>query len=471
MKTLLINVPNFDEIIGNNPAILEQERGCNPPLGLLYLAGYLEKHSDHSVAVIDSQVERLNYADLKSRIEQASPDVVGITAMTLTLIDVMKTVDIVKQIDKRIKVVIGGPHVFLFPYETINLPNIDYLVIGEGERTFKELLDNMRDIAKLKKIPGLVFKDNGETINTGQPALIENLDDLPFPARHLVPYRDYSSLLAKGDVVTTIFTSRGCPFKCSFCSRPHLGKLFRFQSAKRVVDEIELCAKMGIHEFLFYDDTFSVNRNRVIDVCKGIIKRKLNIRWNIRSRVDTIDDDMLKHLKAAGCQGIHYGVEAGTEKILKVLNKGINLDQVKKTFDLTRKHKIPILAYFMIGNPSETREDIMETFRVARDLNPDYVHMTILTPFPGTKIYQNGLESGVIANDVWKEFARDPMPDFIPPHWGETLTKEELNELLIKGYKGFYVRPKYVLKRLVSLKSFSELKKKIRAGLKVLSMK
>jgi radical SAM superfamily enzyme YgiQ (UPF0313 family) len=153
------------------------------------------------------------------------------------------------------------------------------------------------------------------------------------------------------------------------------------------------------------------------------------------------------------------------------LNKGITIDQARQVFDLTRKHKIPILSYFMIGNPSETIDDIQTTFKVMKMLNPDYVHMTILTPFPGTKIYFDGLESGIIRKDYWREFAANPSPDFTPPHWDELFSREELNDLLVKGYKAFYVRPAYILNRILALRSFAEFKKKAMAGLKVFKMK
>lgn len=471
MKVLLINPPRENEIVGNNPPIIEEERGFNPPLGLLYLAGYLESYSQYDITIIDSQVEELDYNSLKSRILLVKPDVVGLTTMTMTLIDVTKTLEIVKEVNKNIKVILGGPHVHLFPEETINLKNIDYLVLGEGEEIFKELIDRIGDKSELRKIPGLVFEDNGEIINTGFKSIIKNLDGIPFPARHLVPYKKYSSLLAKRNPVTTIFTSRGCPFQCSFCNRPHLGKVFRARSPKNVVDELEECTKMGICDFLFYDDTFTVNKQRVIDICNKIIKRKLDIGWDIRTRVDTVDEEMIKSLKMAGCQGIHYGVEAGTDKILKVLNKGITISQAKEAFDLTRKYKIPILAYFMIGNPTESRDDIFTTFKVMKELKPDYVHITILTPFPGTKIYFDGLKSGIIKKDYWREFSKNPTKNFIPPHWGEYFSREELSDLLIKDYKKFYIRPSYIFKRIKKLRSIGELKKKFRAGMKVFDMK
>jgi len=470
MKVLLINPPRENEIIGNNPSIIEEERGVNPPLGLLYIAGYLEKYTHHAVEIIDAQVEKLDYGILERRIQLINPDVVGLTAMTMTMIDVIKVVNIVKKIKSDAKVVLGGPHVHLFPDETINLKGIDFLVLGEGEVTFKELLDNVDDKSKLQEIKGLVFKRNNHIINTGVRMPINNLDELPFPARHLVPYKKYTSLLTTGNIVTTMFTSRGCPYRCSFCDRPHLGKKFRSRSSMNVVDEFEECTKIGINDFLIYDDTFAVNKKRVIDICNEINRRKLAINWDIRTRVDTVDEEMIKSLKKAGCRGIHYGIEAGTDKILKVLNKGITIQQAKYVFDITRKYKIPILAYFMIGNPTETIDDIHTTFKVMKSLDPDYVHITILTPFPGTKIYFDGLKNGVIERDYWREFAENPSSDFVPPNWGEMFNRDELNELLSEAYRKFYLRPSYILKRLTGIRSISELKKKARAGIKVFRM-
>ncbi|MDP7197333.1 MAG: radical SAM protein, partial [SAR202 cluster bacterium] len=168
--------------------------------------------------------------------------------------------------------------------------------------------------------------------------------------------------------------------------------------------------------------------------------------------------------------GIHYGIETGSEKILKVLDKGITIEQANRIFELTRKYRIPTLAYFMIGNPTETIDDINTTFKVMKMLKPDYVHLTILTPFPGTKIYFDGLKSGIIKKDYWREFAKNPSPDFVPPHWDEIFNKNELKDLLIKGYKGFYMRPSYVFKKILDLKSFNEFKKKAVAGFKVFAM-
>ncbi len=470
MNILFVNPPRANEIMGNNPAIIEEERGVNPPLGLLYVAAYAEKFSDFGISVLDCQAEAIDYPGFKSYLLNNKPSVVGLTAMTMTIIDVMKCVRIIKDVDSSIVVVLGGPHVNLFPEETIKLNGVDFLVLGEGEETFTKLMHALAGKRNYHDIVGLVFRENGEIKNTGGNPLINDLDNLPFPARHLTSIDKYNSLLSSGKRVTTIFTSRGCPYKCSFCDRPHLGKIFRARSAQNVVDELEECVNLGITEFLFYDDTFCVDKKRVIDICNKIVKRNLPISWDIRTRINTVDEEIIQHLKMANCQGIHYGIEAGTEDILKVLKKGITIKKAKEVFKLTKKHGVPTLAYFMIGNPTETLDDIYTTFKVMRDLDPDYVHLTILTPFPGTEIYIEGLKKGIIKKDYWREFAMNPRSDFVPPHWGEIFSKEELDELVVKGYKTFYLRPKYILKRLSRLKSFPEFKKKAKAGLKVFSM-
>lgn len=471
MKILLINPPAFNTIESEVPEVVREERGFNPPLGILSIAGYLEKKSDIEVEILDTQVEELNLSQIKERIKVAKPDAVGITTMTFTLLDVLNVAKVVKEIDPEIKVILGGPHPHIFPEETIFFPEIDFLVIGEGEETTKELLENINQIQKLKLVKGIVFKEGEETIKTEERPLIMNLDELPFPARHLVPYKKYTSVLSTKDIVTTAFTSRGCPYKCLFCDRPHLGKFFRARSAKNVADELELCQKMGIGEALIYDDTFTIDRQRVINICNEILQREIKIGWDIRARVNTVDEEVLKKLKEAGCLRIHYGIEAGTEKILKVLRKGITLEIAERAIKMTKKVGIQTLAYFMIGSPTETKEDIEQTIAFAKKIDPDFVHITILTPFPATDVYRLGLERKIFPSDYWREFAKKPDSSFSPLYWEENLTKDELKAYLKKAYQSFYFRPKYLIKKLSELKSWPEFKRKAQAGLSILKFK
>ncbi len=467
MKVLLVNPPQLNLITNNIPSVVDEERGYNPPLGILYVAAYARENTPHEIKVIDAVVEELGYPELKSRIALEKPDVVGITATTFTLVDACETARLVKEIDKEIKVVMGGPHPYIYPEETINLPGVDFLALGEGEEVFSALVNNLHNPAALRKTRGLVFKHNGEIINTGNPPLIEDLGSLPFPARDLTPYRKYYSLIAKTQPVTTMITSRGCPFRCLFCDRPHLGKRFRPRPAVNVVDEMEQCVGLGIREFLIYDDTFTVKKERVSEICREITERGLKVGWDVRARVDTITPEMLKAMKDAGCERIHYGVEAGSPEVIKTLRKGITIEQVRRAFRETKDAGISILAYFMIGSPGETRAQMEESLRLAGELSPDYLHLAITTPFPETDLYRMGFERGVLKDDYWREFAKTPKAGFTPKVWDEYLDREELVELLHRGYKDFYLRPGYIWKGIKGLKSFSELKSKARAGIKL----
>jgi len=467
MKVLLINPPQQNMVTNNIPSIVDEERGYNPPLGILYVAAHARENTPFDIKVVDAVVEELDYPALKARIAAEKPDVVGVTATTFTLLDALLTVRLVKEINPEITVVLGGPHPYIYPDETIRLPGIDFLVIGEGEAVFSALLNNLHDKEALKGIRGLVFKEGDSVVNTGLPPLVDDLDSLPFPARDLTPYDKYNSLIAKGGPVTTMITSRGCPYRCLFCDRPHLGKRFRPRSAKNVVDEMESCAKMGIPEFLIYDDTFTISKKRVLDICAEIKARGLKIGWDVRARVDTVNAEMLSAMKDAGCDRIHYGVEAGSPEVIETLRKGITLEQVRRVFKETKEAGISILAYFMIGSPGETRAQMEESLRLAKELAPDYLHLSITTPFPETDLYRLGFEKGVLKEDYWRKFASDPQKGFIPQVWDENLSRDELITMLHRGYKEFYLRPGYILGRLKRVRSLSDLRAKARAGFKV----
>jgi len=471
VKALLINPPAENTLVGNNPKFLDEERGCNPPLGLLYIAAVLEQQSDHDVAVVDAMAEELSYEALGQRIAAETPDLVGITAMSFTLLDVIRTIEVARQTAPDARIAVGGPHVHLFPNETVALPGVDFALRGEGDYQVRDLCDRLAEPDRWGEVPGLTYRSDGEIVENLVAPLIDDLDALPFPARHLVPIERYGSVLARRQPVTTMFTSRGCPYRCAFCDRPHLGKKFRARSATSVVDEMQACLDLGIHEILIYDDTFTVKRQRVLDVCAEIQRRGLDVGWDIRARVDTVDEEMLKALAAAGCERIHYGVEAGSDKFMKVLRKGITVEEARTAFRLSKRAGISTLAYFMIGIPGEQEADVRQTFRLARQLDPDFAHITILTPFPGTEIYRTALAEGVYESDHWLDFARSPRPGFQPLYWTRDLSRERLESLLTEAYKSFYTRPRYILKQLLKIRSWRELRQKIKAGLRVLFLR
>ncbi len=472
MKALLINPPRWNELVGKNPSIIEKHRGFNPPLGLLYLAASLRKFSSHEVEVLDTQPPRFTYEQLRRHLEGRSYNVIGVSAMTFTLIDAYKTVRLVRDVMPSAAIVMGGTHIHLFPRETIHLSGVDFAVMGEAEESFRLLMDALPDPAKLLHVPGLVYRDgSGIRQNSFQP--LEELDSLPFPERNLLKVDDYSSLLSRGALSTTIITSRGCPFQCAFCDRPlsPITSRFRYRSPANVVDELEECIGLNIKDFLFYDDTFTVKRDRVLAICEEILLRDLKIRWDIRTRVDLVDAEMLRMMKKAGCQAIHYGVEAGNDRILKIINKGFSVSKVREIFRLTQTIGIETLAYFMIGLPYERESDIQDTFDLARELKPDYAHISIFSPYPGTALYNMGLENGIIKEDIWRDFASDPKDGFRIPVWEEYFTRDQLYEMIVKFYKSFYLRPFYWMSRLTRIRSGAEFQRKIRAGLSVARMK
>jgi len=472
MKVMLIYPPethmirtNFAEALGRD------EVRVYPPLGLLYVAAAAERLPGVEVRVLDAPAEKAELEDIRGRVSDFGPDVVGIQALTFTLIDARQVASAVKSVSGDIHVCVGGAHVNIYPEETMRWGEVDSIVMGEGEYAFAELLECLRGGRSLESVSGIYYRKNGDIVRTEPRGTIENLDDVPAPARHLIDQTTYWSSIAKTRPVTTLMTSRGCPYRCIFCDRPALGKRFRARSAQSVVDEMETCVRdYGIREFFFYDDTFSINRQRVVDICNEILARRLDVIWDVRARVNTVDPALLGLLRKAGCERIHYGVEAGVQRIVDALGKQISLDQAEQVFRWSRTEGIQTLGYFMIGNPGETREDIAQTIEFARHLRPDYAHFAVTTPFPGTALYRMGIEQGLYKTDHWRTFALSPDEGFVPPAWTETLSTEQLRELLREANRSFCLRPGYVLKRLLQVSSIGELVQKARIGWKMLRL-
>lgn len=470
MKVLLIATPIENMISTILPEDVEKNRGYSPPLGLMYIASYLRDKGYKEISIIDAQAEELSYEVLKDRIKAFKPDFVGITTMSFTIIDVLKTVRISKELFPGVKVVLGGPHVHIYPEVTLrNCPDIDFIIMGEGEKPFAELIEAFGKKKSFSGIKGLVYRSgSSDILNNGPVEFIEDLDSVPFPARDLVKKELYSSVLSHKNIVTTMITSRGCPFQCTFCDRPHLGKKFRARSAKNVVDEMQQCYEMGIEDFFIYDDTFNLDKQRVIDICNEIMKRSLKIGWDIRGRVDRIDENSLRLMKKAGCERIHFGVESGSERILKKIKKGITLKQVQEAFNISRSIGITTLGYFMLGFPDETEDEMFQTIRFATKLPSDFVQFAILIPFPATNMYRELLNCGYYQTDIWFEFANNPSVNFSPPVCSSKVTEQRLLEIWRYAYRRYYRRPSYILRSLKKIKSFKELRQKMKVGLKIL---
>ncbi|MFQ5835151.1 MAG: B12-binding domain-containing radical SAM protein [bacterium] len=442
--------------------------GHYPPLGLMYVAGYLEKNSSHHVEMLDVALEGLDYGGLEEEIKKRVPDAVGIYTTCFTLYNAYEVAKCTKSINSDIIVMLGGPHVDVYPKESVSLPAVDYLVLGEGEITVKELLDAHEKHQDPSNIAGIAYRRNGERHITAHRDLHHSLDELPFPARHLLPYKKYHSLIGKSEISTTMMASRGCPSGCNFCFLQY-GRTIRMRSPKNVCDEIEHCVNMGIREFFFFDENFTINRKKVLALCDEIKNRGLKVYFDIRSRVNTVDEEVLQRLKDAGCERIQFGVESGTQEILKAMNKRITLEQVERAFRAAKKVGLTTYADFMIGYPGEDLDQIKRTIDFAIELDPDFVQFGVTSLFPKTKIYFDALEKGFLKTDVWGEMSSNPVEDFLPPLASETFSREELEAMQRLAYRRFYLRPSYMVKRLLKVNSFTQFFRQAKAGYHVLS--
>ncbi len=469
MKVLLVNPPCRRPVRSILPPEIEKERGLFPPLGLLYLAGSVRDLPGVEVRVIDSLVDDLSVDDIAHWVAEGSFDIVGITVMTFSLVDAMDTAMAIKAARPDTVVIAGGPHPHLFPEETLALGPFDAVLRGEGEESFRRLLEGWPE-TRQHPPPGLWWKQGPK----GEPdiaPLIDRPESLPRPARDLSPISAYHSVLSGKRPITTMMSSRGCPYKCVFCDRPHLGKKFRQQSAEAVVAEMEACADAGIREIVFYDDTFTTERERVRAIAELLLQRGVEIDWDIRARVSDLYEDDYALCRRAGLARIHFGVESGDPDILKSLKKGITIEQARQAFSRAHDAGLETLAYFMAGLPGETNETLQQTLDLAKGLDPDYVHFSVLIPFPGTPIYRTGLNNGIIERDVWQEFAASPSPDFTPPVWEENLNADEIIKALARMYRAFYRQPRVVLRRLRRVRSFPELVAGARMGSRLLFMR
>ncbi|KAF0127097.1 MAG: Fe-S oxidoreductase [Elusimicrobia bacterium] len=474
MKILLIQPAARNMVASIVPEYVVEGAGHYPPLGLLYIAASLKKNASAAVEILDASLDDLTDDDIKREVLTRRPDVVGITATTFTLVDAVNAARAVKEADPGAHVCIGGPHTSVYPDETIALPCVDSIVLGEGEESFAELVRRLEAGRGLEGVEGVFFKTGGAVKKNPLRGFIQDLDAVPFPARELLEYRRYRSVIGAGELFTTLISSRGCPFNCLYCYQA-FGRRYRARSAAGIIAEIRECLALGIKEFWFFDDNFTADRRRTHEFCDALLDGKLGVSWDMRTRVDLLDDELLGRLKAAGCRRVFIGIESGVKKTLLTLRKRIDLGRARTTLALVKKHGFETYLDFMIGSPGETREEILRTIDFAIELDPDYVQFAVTTPYPDTDLYKMGLETKAFKEDYWRKFAANPSKDFKPVLLNEHLSAAELAGLLDFAYKKFYMRPKYILKRLLSLRSLSDLphmgKAAVRLCLKTLTAK
>lgn len=446
----------------------DQAIGSKPPLGLMSIATYLKKEGFSSIEIFDASLENLSPEQTASCLARMHPDVAGFSVMTDVWYSTVRTCELVKKMLPDTIICLGGPHALIYPELSLAAASADLLVAGDGEFAFREALDKLMAGNPPDGINGVFWKDPDGQIRSPAVSIaaMDDLDTLPVPDRSMINNDAYSSLLSNIKS-TTMVTSRGCPYNCVFCKLNAQKLLSR--APKIVADEFEDIANAGFQNIEIYDDTFTWHRERVLKICGEIIRRGIKIEWSVRSRVDKVDYEMLEIMKKAGCRRVHFGIESGNDLILKNSRKGITKDQARNAVRMARKLKFEILTYYMIGFLDETLKDAGDTYQLARELNTDYVAFAILIPYPGTAIYQEALARGVIPEDYWSAFTRNPTPDYTIPYLIENnMSCEKMLRFVNDSHFRFYWRPRRLLRELTSIRSPRDFTQKIDMGKKIL---
>ena len=428
-----------------------------PPMGLAIIAAVLERQG-YQVAVVDANALGLQPEDIVPMVTDAN--VIGLTAMTPTVSTATSIAHHLKQGNPDLTIILGGAHATLLPEETLAAaPEIDIIIRGEGEQTIIDLLQALEYKQPLDEVLGISYRKDGKTVSTQERSTSVDLDSLPFLAYHLLPMQRYKPHPPHGRALpfAAIITSRGCPYKCSFCSKV-FGSKFRGQSPEKVVDEVAYYKdRFGVKELAFYDDVFTLDKKRAYAIADNIIKRGLKICWTCETRVNLVDKDLLSHIKQAGCYAVAYGIESASPEILDTLNKGITIDEVEEAIRITREVGLQTIGYFMLSSPGESPETISKTIEFAKKLKLDFAQFAITIPFPGTQLYNLYLK-GREDNVSWANFIYGGTGNKITPVFeSDELSRAELQYWVRRAYKEFYLRPSYFWQRARKITSLGDL--------------
>lgn len=428
-----------------------------PPIDLLYIAAAMEQ-ADCLCQIVDYPLENKSWDDLKEDIDNISPDILVISATTPSLSKDMMAVDIAKKLKPHILTIAKGAHFNILDVDTLErFPNLDLVSRGEYELTFKDIGEGK----SLSDIKGITFRNtNGTIVRNPDREYADDLDAIPFPARHLIDNTKYIRP-DNEQPQTTIVTNRGCPFECIFCLSGQVSGLKnRMRSVANIIAEIEECVqKHNIKNFLFRSDLFTANKKWVSDLCNEIIKRNLPIEWACNSRVDTIDDELLALMKKANCWMIAFGVETGNPEMLKKIGKKTDLDKALIAIKMAKKAGIRSSIYFLIGLPWDNETTLQDNINFAKKASPDIVEFFYVYPFPGTQLYQTAQDEGLLKpNEIPLEAYSQPAMNTL------FMTKDQLISWRNKSLKAYYLRPSVVFRTLFHARSLKELKNYIKFG-------
>ena len=430
-----------------------------PPTDLMYLAAVAEK------AGLEAKINDYSQnGDYEADLKEFNPDYLVVNIATPTLEHDLDAVKKAKEICPNVVTIAKGAAFLTLADRIIKEHNeLDFGILGEAENTLKEILEEKPKA----EILGLYYKENDEVKFTGNRPFIEDLDSLPFPARHLVDNNIYRRP-DNNKVQATIKVSRGCPFHCFFClATPVSGAKVRRRSPENIVAEIRECVeKYNIKNFLFWSDIFNIDKDWTMKLCQAIIDSGLKITWSANTRADTADLEMAEMMYKSGCRLVSIGVESGSQYMLEKMGKKITLNDVRRTVKVFKKAKIRIYNYFVIGLPWETEETVEETIKFAIELNSDFISFYTATPLPGSRFYDYASEHNLFDKETSFENAY-----YYPAVNTHNLTRERVFELHKSAIKRFYLRPLYIAKMLLRIRSFEEIKNYFIAGMNVLLRK
>jgi len=471
VKILLIDVPFGAEEIGGERETFADVLNVIPALGLAYLAAVAEREG-HEVRILDC-ARGLGWDTVEQEGRAFAPEVVGFTATTPTFSNAVRAAKLLREIVPRATFIVGGPHPTAVPEHAASAGVFDYLVLGEGEVTFLELLGHLAGAGptNAEDIPGLAYRRDGQLVMTPPRTRIKDLSSIPFPARHLLPplkvYRPTPASYRKLPLAH-IMTSRGCPSRCNFCDRSIFGEKYRARGAENVLAEVEeVVSKHGAREIRFFDDTFTLNRKRLERICQGMRALRPRIPWTCLTKVDCVDLDMLRMMRDSGCWQVLYGLESGDDDVLATLGKKTTVEMNRRAVTWARQAGIRVRADFLVGSPSETMESLEHTLEFAKSLPLDFAHFNKFVPFPGTAFYRQLVEQGHRFDFSGSSSTLDhDALVFVPP----AIDPEAYRRFLDKSYKEFYLRPSYVLRRVLGLRTFTELWGQVRGFLAIRSI-
>ena len=467
MRVTLIFPPYQHKIFSENLSTVDDEFCLAPPIILAYVAAILEQHG-HKVQLLDAHTLGLSRERVLEEIKNFQPDVLGFRSETYHFHDALEWVNYLKE-SLNIPVFTGGINLSLYPKETLSHREIDYGVIGDALDSLPKLINALEYGENLDDVPGIIYKKNGEIVINSPQEKLDVFDSFPFPARHLLPNEAYYSFISQLKNFTIMVTTIGCPFFCTFCAI-HPNTHYRVRSAKNVLDEIELCCRdFGIREIDFFDGTFFLPRPRAFEIFEGMKKRRLKIEWSCRTRVDAVDEDILRQASSVGCRQIYYGIESVNTKVLKAIKKDIRIAQIRQAIKWSKKYGIRSMGFFMVGNPSDTRESVKDTIEFAKDLGLDFIQVCRTIAKPGTELDELMIKE--TGKDYWRgHVLGKKIEGRLPAPWSN-LSEIEIEALSKEFYIKFYFRSKIIWNRITQLNSFEELKRYIGAGLKMFMQK